>query len=191
MKHIIIFSGSFNPIHVGHLMLANYVAEFVNCDEVWLMVSPHNPLKDKVSLPDALLRYHWVEEVLKNNFKIKASGFELSMSQPSYTFATLVALQKTYPADRFSLLIGADNWLVFDQWKDYQQLINQFSIFIYPRLYAEIDQSKLPNSVKIISAPIIEVSSSMIRQSISEGKDVRFFLPAQVWTEIKRQGLYI
>lgn len=190
MKHIVVFSGSFNPIHVGHLLLANYVAAFTDCDEVWLMVSPHNPLKESSCLPDAALRFRWVQLALAHHPQIVASDFELSLPQPSYTLRTLDALQYAYPNDRFSLLIGADNWLVFDQWKDYKRLIDRYSLLIYPRVSASIDESSLPVSVKMLSAPLVDLSSTMIRHAIGAGKDMRFFVPLHVWNEIERLGLY-
>jgi nicotinate-nucleotide adenylyltransferase len=191
MKHIVVFPGSFNPIHVGHLILANHIAAFTPCDEVWLMVSPHNPLKELSRLPDAQLRYHWTQLALENHPKIIASDFELSLSQPSYTLRTLNALQQAHPDDRFSLLIGADNWLIFDQWKDYQQLIMHYSVLIYPRVHFEIKENTLPESVKIVPAPLVELSSTMIRKAIAEGKDMRFFVPSHVWHEIKQQRIYL
>jgi len=190
MKHVIVFPGSFNPIHVGHLILANYVASFTDCDEVWLMVSPHNPLKESSRLPDARLRYYWTQLALENHPKILASDFELSLSQPSYTLDMLNALEQVYPAIQFSLLIGADNWSIFDQWKNYQQLINRYSLLIYPRVNAAIDERTLPDSVKLLKAPLVDLSSTTIRKAIAEGKDMRFYVPSIVWHEIIQLGMY-
>ena len=190
MKHVIVFSGSFNPIHVGHLILANYVAAFTDCDEVWLMVSPHNPLKESSRLPDARLRYHWIQLALENHPKILASDFEFSLSQPSYTLDMLNALQQVYSNVRFSLLIGADNWSIFDQWKNYQQLIDRYSLLIYPRVNAIVDESKLPDSVKLLKAPLVDLSSTTIRTAIAEGKDMRFYVPSIVWHEINQLEMY-
>lgn len=185
MKHIILFPGSFNPIHSGHLILANYVSSFVDCDEVWLMVSPQNPLKKESSLMDATIRFRWVKMSLNNHPKIKASDYEFSLPQPTYTYATLQALKKDYPDVQFSLLIGADNWLVFDQWKDFDKIIAQEKILIYPRMQAPINITTLPQNVSLIHAPLIELSSSMIRQALHDGIDVRFFLPQVIYDEAK------
>ena len=190
MKNVVVFPGSFNPIHVGHLILANYVAAFTDCDEVWLMVSPHNPLKESSQLPDAQLRYHWTQLALEHHPKILASDFELSLSQPSYTLEMLDALQYIYPDVHFSLLIGADNWLVFEQWKNYQQLIDRYFLLIYPRVQASVDEKTLPDSVKLLQAPLVDLSSTLIRKAIAEGKDMRFYVPSLVWHEIKRIGMY-
>jgi len=185
MKHIILFPGSFNPIHAGHLMLANFIASFIDCDEVWLMVSPHNPLKEESTLADAALRLRWVTLALGNHPKIKASDYEFSLPQPTYTYFTLQSLQKDYPDARFSLLIGADNWLVFNKWRDFDKIIEQGSILIYPRPNAPIDEEMLPTHVTLVQAPIIEISSSMIRKALREDIDVQFFLPSAVYDEIK------
>ncbi|MGC9150317.1 MAG: nicotinate (nicotinamide) nucleotide adenylyltransferase [Microbacter sp.] len=186
MKHIILFPGSFNPVHAGHLILANYAASFIDCDEVWLMVSPHNPLKNESSLIDAALRFRWVKMALNNHPKIKATDYEFSLPQPTYTYSTLQSLQTAYPNIHFSLLIGADNWLVFNQWKEYRKIIGEIPLLIYPRPQAHIDETTLPPHVSLVQAPMIEISSSMIRQALQKGIDVQFFMPSTVYDEAKR-----
>lgn len=186
-----VFSGTFNPIHVGHLVLANYLCEFTDVEEVWLMVSPLNPLKEPNSALDSKLRYKMVKLAVDDDNRLAASDFEIHLPQPTYSIKTLTALRDSYPDREFSLLIGADNWLVFDQWKAYQQIIDEFPIWIYPRAGFDV---KIPNSmpsVKLLSAPLVEISSTFIRQSITAGHDMRRFVPEEVWKYIKNNSLYI
>ncbi len=185
-----VFSGTFNPIHVGHLVLANYLCEFTDIEEVWLMVSPLNPLKEPNTALDSKLRYEMVQLAVDDDTRLFASDFELHLPQPTYSIKTLTALLDSYPDREFSLLIGADNWLVFDQWKDYQRIINEFSIWIYPRAGFDVKIPDFMTSVKLLSAPLVEISSTFIRQSIAEGHDMRRFVPEDVWKYIKDSQLY-
>jgi len=200
MKSIGIFSGSFNPIHIGHLALANWLCEYVDLAEIWFLVTPQNPLKEKAELMDYSLRFHMVEKAIAGYPKFKVSDIECALPQPSYTIDTLRTLQKTYPAYLFHLIIGADSWDTINLWKDAQALINEFSILIYPRKnHAHIEDSqishnhrenipivncKLPH-IRQVDAPLIDISSSFIRTAIREGKDVRFFLPEAVRSDVR------
>lgn len=186
-----VFSGTFNPIHVGHLVLANYLCEFTDVDEVWLMVSPLNPLKEPNTALDSKLRYEMVQLAVDDDTRLFASDFELHLPQPTYSITTLTALRDSYPDREFSLLIGADNWLVFDQWKAYQQIIDEFPIWIYPRAGFEVKIPDFMPSVKLLSAPLVEISSTFIRQSITAGHDMRRFVPEEVWKYIRTNRLYI
>ena len=181
MKQVGIFSGSFNPIHVGHLALANYLCEFEQLDEVWFLVTPHNPLKERTSLMDDVLRFQFVKQATAGYAPFKASDFEFHLPQPSYTIDTLNALSKAYPSHQFHLIVGADNWLTFDKWKDYQTLIANYPIFVYPRHGYDLPTVSPYESVRFVGAPIIEISSTFIRESILAGKDVRFFLPPSIY----------
>jgi nicotinate-nucleotide adenylyltransferase len=187
--NIAIFSGSFNPIHIGHLILGNYVAEFTEIDEVWYLVSPHNPLKDKDLLLPENTRFTMTEEALSSYEYLRASNYEFSLPVPSYTINTLENLKVSYPEHTFYLLIGADNWVTFDKWKDYKKIIENFNILVYPRLGYNID-SDIPLNVKVLASPIIEISSTFIRESIIKGKNVRAFLPEKVFTYISKNNLY-
>ena len=180
-----IFGGSFNPIHIGHLALANFLCEYSDLDEVWFMVSPHNPLKEQQDLWDDNLRLTLVQKAIADYPSFKASDFEFHLPRPSYMIHTLKELQKTHPDREFELIIGADNWLVFPRWFHSEEIINNFQILIYPRLGYEIDTTTLPNSVRLIQTPIIEVSSTFIREAIQEGRDVRYFLHAEVYNHLK------
>ncbi len=171
-----IFSGSFNPVHIGHLALANYICEFENFDEVWFLVSPQSPLKNINDLYPEDQRLEWVKKAIRDYPKFKASDFEWNMPKPSYTIHTLRALREAFPGNIFHLLIGSDNWKIFDQWKDYQILLDEFNVLVYPRRGSENIVISHKN-VKACQAPMIDISSTFIRKAIKEGKDLRFFLP--------------
>ncbi len=181
MKQIGIFSGSFNPIHIGHLALANWISEFELLDEIWFLVTPLSPLKEREDLMDDNLRYKLVSLAINNYPKFKVSDFEFSLPQPTYSIDTLNALSKTYTDCQFHFIMGADNWALIECWKDYKSLIENYPILIYPRLGYEINISSAdyPN-VRLVNAPLIEISSSFIRKSLKEGKDIRFFLPEKI-----------
>lgn len=175
-----IFSGSFNPVHIGHLALANWLCEFAGLDEVWFVITPHNPLKDRNNLMDDRLRYELVEASIAGYPKFKASDFEFSLPQPTYTIDTLRALEKTYPDRQFHFIMGADNWALIRRWKESDRLIANYPILIYPRKGYEIHiPSDIP-SIRKVDAPLMEISSTFIRESLKAGKDVRFFLPEAI-----------
>lgn len=186
-----IFSGSFNPIHIGHLILANYITEFTELDEVWFLVSPHNPLKERSELTGQNERLKMVELATKGYAKLNASDFEFTLPKPSYTINTLEELNKVYPQHLFTLIIGADNWKIFHQWKDYEHIINNYNIVVYPRLNNNIEiPEKYSAKVKELNAPVIEISSTFIREAITEGKEIKAFLPENVYSYIKENNLY-
>ena len=190
-REIGIFSGSFNPIHNGHLIMANYMCEFTTLDEVWLIVTPHNPLKNRTDMLDEQVRLKMVELAVEKYDNIKASDVELHMKRPSFTINTLEKLSHEHPECNFSLIIGADNWSFFDKWKDYNKIIDNYKILIYPRHEVEvIIPESLQKTIKLVSAPIIEISSTFIRHSIKEGKNVRAFLPQEVYDYIENENLY-
>lgn len=186
-----IFSGSFNPIHIGHLILANYIVEFTDIDEVWFLVSPRNPLKQQSELLDEGRRLEMVELALEEYPKMKASDFEFSLPRPSYTVHTLDRLKEAYPQHAFNLIIGSDNWFVFENWKNYEQIIENYAIKIYPRLGHRISiQPRQRKSVEALDAPVVEISSTFIRGSIAEGKDIKAFLPEGIYEYINNNDLY-
>ncbi len=186
-----IFPGSFNPIHVGHLVLANYMREFTYLDEVWFVVSPQNPLKKVGSLIDDDIRLHMTQLALTDFENLSVSDIEFSLPRPSYTFNTLEKLSAIYPEKEFTLLIGSDNWTTFHKWKDNKLLLEKYSIIIYPRLGDNVTLSEsTPQSVQLVDAPVIEISSTFIRESIKNGKNIRAFLPAKVYDFIQENGLY-
>ena len=172
-----IFSGSFNPIHIGHPALANWICEFCDIDELWFLVSPQNPLKKSTDLIDEKKRLELVEASIKGYPKFKASDFEFSLPRPSYTIDTLRALKQKYPNHDFHMIMGADSWSNISKWKDYEAILSEFPVIVYPRKGYEIEIPDAYINIKKVDAPLIEISSTFIRQAIKEGKDIRFFLP--------------
>lgn len=190
-RKIGLFSGSFNPIHNGHLILANYMCEFTTLDEVWLIVTPHNPLKDRQDMLDEESRLKMAELAVDKFENIKASDVELHMMRPSFTINTLEKLSGDYPDYNFTLIIGADNWTYFSKWKDYETIIENYNILIYPRNnYAVTIPESLKDRVRLVNAPLIEISSTFIRQSIRDRKNIRAFLPPEVYDYIELNNLY-
>lgn len=175
-----IFGGSFNPIHIGHLAIANYLCEFQGLDELWFMVSPQNPLKSGNDLLGDRERLEFVQTAIKDYPKFCACDFEFHLPKPSYTIHTLDKLKSTYPERKFYLIIGADNWVQFDKWKEAPRILRENDLLIYPRKDFHIDKYTLPDNVHLIEAPLMEISSTFIRDSIRKGKDIRFFLPEPV-----------
>jgi nicotinate-nucleotide adenylyltransferase len=191
-QQIGIFSGSFNPVHAGHLILANYICEFTELDEVWFVVSPHNPFKEREDLLDDDMRLEMVRLALEKYDNMIASDVELHMPRPSYTIDTLARLTNEYPDKNFTLIIGSDNWKQFPKWKESQHLIKNYQVLVYPRLGEEVViPEELTGSIRLVEAPIVEISSTFIRESIRNGKNMRAFLPPKVYDFIVRNGIYI
>jgi nicotinate-nucleotide adenylyltransferase len=191
MKEIAIFSGSFNPIHAGHLMLASYMCEFTSVEEVWLVVSPHNPLKETGELLDDHLRLEMVHAAVAPYRKLKVSDVEFHLPRPSYTIDTLDYLTAQHPDTRFSLIIGGDNWNQLPLWKEYERLLKSYPMLIYPRPGEEVViPEALRESVQLVDAPLLEISSTFIRRSMREGKEMRAFLPEGAYELIVKNGWY-
>ena len=185
-----IFGGSFNPIHIGHLALANYLCEYGEVDEVWFLVSPQNPFKQQQHLLDDESRLRLVEASIAGYPHFRASNFEFTLPKPSYTVHTLERLSETYPERDFYLIIGGDNWAAFDRWKDPEKILANHHLLVYPRRGYEINKETLPDKVKAVDTPLLEVSSTFIRQCLSEGKDIRYFLHPAAYQLIKEEKLY-
>ncbi len=189
-KKIGLYFGSFNPIHIGHLILANYMQQFTDMEEVWLVVSPHNPFKKKESLLDDYQRLNLVNIALEDYPFLLSSNIEFSLPQPSYTIDTLAFLKEKYPEHQFSLIMGQDNLASLHKWKNADQLIQQVDIYIYPRL-GEYKEVKIPPSdYHLVDAPIIEISSTAIRKMILEKKNYRPYLSEGVYDYIFGSNLY-
>ena len=186
-----IFSGSFNPIHIGHVILGNYITEFTDIDEVWFLVTPQSPFKKDTELLGEQARLEMVQLALEKYGKLKASDFEFSMPRPSYTVDTLDRLQQEYPKHRFTLIIGGDNWVVFEKWFEYERILQNYKLKVYPRLgYRITIPAKQRGKVEALDSPIVEISSTFIREGIKSGKNMRPFLSEAVSEYINEKGLY-
>lgn len=188
--HIGLFFGSFNPIHIGHLAIANYLVEFAPIDRVWFVISPHNPLKDKKSL---LADYHRLELVRLaiNDFsKFEACDIEFKMPQPSYTIDTLARLTEKFPQHEFSLIMGTDGLETFNKWKNYQIIIQSFHRWVYPRPGNDLTNLPYFENATLVHAPQIDISSTFIRRSIAAGLDIRYFMHPAVSDYIDQMNFY-
>ncbi|OWY20091.1 nicotinate-nucleotide adenylyltransferase [Sphingobacteriales bacterium UPWRP_1] len=183
-KHIGLLFGSFNPIHIGHLIIAETIANSNGISEVWLIVSPQNPLKDKKSLLNQYDRLHLVTLATENNPLLKASNIEFALPKPSYTINTLTYLQEKYPEHQFSLIVGEDNMEHFHKWHNYEAILKYYTLLVYPRPnYPPTQYLSLPN-VQRLQVPVIEISSTYIRQLLKAGKSIRYLVPDKVYDYI-------
>ena len=185
-----LFFGSFNPIHIGHLALAEYMLEFTELDRIWFVVSPHNPLKSKDSLLADHHRLEMVHLATHDDNRFRVSDIEFRMPQPSYTIDTLSYLEEKYPEHKFSLILGTDNLDTFHKWKNADLIIKKYHRYIYPRFEGSQDKTRSHENITIVDAPRIEISSSFIRQSIKDGKSVRYFMPEKVFEYVDRMNFY-
>lgn len=190
-KKIGLYFGSFNPVHLGHVNIAQYLIDNQYVDEVWFVVSPHNPLKEDTELVDENIRLKMVELAIQNHPQLKVSDLEFSLPKPSYTINSLHAFSEKYPENKFYLLIGSDNVLIFDQWKDYQKILEEYPVLVYPRKNFDVSHllSKYPQ-MKFLSTPYYDISSSAIRQALKEQKDVGKWLHPAVYQFIIENKLY-
>jgi nicotinate-nucleotide adenylyltransferase len=186
-----LFFGSFNPIHIGHLALANYIVENSALQQIWFVVSPQNPFKDKKSLLNENLRYDLVYETIKNDERFGVSNIEFSMPKPSYTSNTLVAFAEKFPLHQFSIIMGEDNLQSLHKWKNADFIQNNYSIYVYPRLNVKVENLIQNQNIIHVNAPIIEISSSMIREGIQKGKKYNHLIPLPAWEIIEKNGYYL
>lgn len=189
-KEIGLFFGSFNPIHVGHMVLANFMVEFTPMQELWFVVSPQNPFKERSGLLSEVDRYDMVDDAIGKDPRFRVSNIEFTLPKPSYTIDTLAVLKDQYPNYEFSLIMGADNITHLHKWKNAERLVDQHKIYVYPRPNAEPGIFQNHSNIIEVPAPQIEISSSFIRNQIKANKDVRWFLPNTVWQTIDQAGFY-
>jgi nicotinate-nucleotide adenylyltransferase len=185
-----LFFGSFNPIHIGHLALAEYMLEFTELERIWFVVSPHNPLKSKDSLLADHHRLEMVHLAVHDDNRFRVSDIEFRMPQPSYTIDTLSYLEEKYPEHKFSLILGTDNLSSFHKWKNADLIIQKYHRYIYPRYEEAAENPGSQLNTTLVNAPRIEISSSFIRQAIKEGKSVRYFMPEKVYEYVDRMNFY-
>jgi nicotinate-nucleotide adenylyltransferase len=185
-----LFFGSFNPIHIGHLVIANYMAQFTDLEKVWLVISPHNPLKNKSTLLSEVHRLALVRRALEDNSKLKACTIEFKLPQPSYTITTLLHLEEKYPSHEFALIMGSDNLSTLHKWKNYEAILKNYEIYVYPRPGFDIADYASLGKIKVTAAPVMEISSTFIRQAIADKKDVRYLLSENVYEYVKEMNFY-
>ena len=182
-----LFGGSFNPIHVGHIALARELRRLAGLDEVWLMVSPQNPLKQgRDDLLDDRLRYQMARIALYGEEGIRASDYELHLPRPSYTWHTLQRLHEDYPQHTFILLIGGDNWERFPQWYRADDIVSRYHIVVYPRRGSLIDRTALPPTVTVVDTPLLDISSTEIRQRVRQGQSIKNSVPEAIAPLVRR-----
>lgn len=188
----LIYSGSFNPIHTGHALLASWVCQFCpEVEELWLTVTPRNPLKNEhTGITDAH-RLHMASLTARPLTHVSVSDFEFTLPVPSYTYSTLCAMSRRWTDRQFKILIGSDNWLIFDKWKNHDKIISEFGVYIYPRPGYPVHEGTLPTGVRFLAeAPQTDISSTFIREGLRNNRDMNYFMPESVYEYVKQQGLY-
>lgn len=187
-----LFFGSFNPIHIGHLVIANHLVEHSDLDQVWFVVTPHNPFKKKSSLLDNHQRLEMVYRATKDYPKLKPSDIEFNLTQPNYTINTLVHLQEKYADYEFALIMGEDNLKGFHKWKNFKLILDDHHIYVYPRMSKGPTETPFKGHKKIhkVEAPIMELSSTFIRKAIKDGKNIQPMLPEHVWEYLDEMNFY-
>lgn len=196
MAKVGLYFGSFNPIHIGHMAIAGYITEFTDLDQVWFVVSPHNPLKHKETLLPDHHRLYMVQLAIGDDPKLKASDIEFKLPVPSYTIDTLAYMEEKYPQHEFCLVMGEDNLNTLHKWKNAERLFSKYPVYVYPRPGTQgISSRRLGKIIAIaritrVKAPLMEISGTFIRNSIRSGKNVSGFLPAPVWKYIQEMHFY-
>lgn len=185
-----LYFGTYNPIHVGHLAIANYLVEFSEIDQLWFVVSPQSPFKTNKKLLDNYQRLEMINRAIDGDRRFRASSIEFKLPIPSYTIDTLTYLKEEYPSHDFYLIMGADNLLYIDKWKNTELILSDNKILVYPRPGIDETALKKHPNIQFINAPVMEISASFIRKSIAEGKDVRHFIPYKAWQYLDEMNFY-
>ena len=185
-----LFFGSFNPVHNGHLIIANYIREHTALDRVWLVVSPQNPFKQKQAMQNEYDRLHLIKLAIEDNIHLRASDIEFKLPKPSYTIDTLTHLKEKYPDTEFSLIMGSDNLATLDKWKNHEFLLAHYDIYVYKRKDFEQNPYSGSSSIHFLDVPLLDISATFIREEIKQGYSVQFFLPEKVWEYVRDYNMY-
>jgi len=186
-----LYFGSYNPIHIGHLAIANYMVEFTDIDQLWFVVSPQNPFKKKENLLADYHRLELVNRAIENDERFRASNIEFNLPKPSYTIDTLTYLQERFPDYSFVILMGADNLESFPKWKNFEMIVENYGVVVYPRPGFEMSKVPVHKNITVAEGvPLMEISSSFIRNTIKEGKDIRHFMPQKSWEYLDEMNFY-
>jgi len=185
-----LFFGSFNPIHIGHLIIANIMAENTDLKKVWFVVSPQNPLKPSKGLLHEFDRYDMVKAAISDHYKLEASDVELNLPKPSYTIFTLTHLAELHPDKEFRVILGEDNLQNFTQWKNYQQILDHYGLYVYPRPHVTKSDLTRHANVKMVEAPLLDISATYIRNCIKNNKSIRYLVPEMVENMIRKKQFY-
>lgn len=186
-----LFFGSFNPIHIGHMIIANTMLEYTDLENIWFVVSPQNPFKKSASLLHEFDRLDMVRLSIAYNYKIKVSDVEFHMPKPNYTIDTLIYLQDKNPKDEFVLIIGEDNLAQFPKWKNYEKILEYFSLYVYPRPKSEKSEIKDHLKVRMVEAPLLDISATFIRNAVKQGKSIQYLVTSEVETFIREKKFYL
>ncbi|MBP7821881.1 MAG: nicotinate-nucleotide adenylyltransferase [Saprospiraceae bacterium] len=190
MKKIGLFFGSFNPIHIGHLIIANFMATQTDLNEVWFVVSPHNPLKPKATLARDRERLHMVQLAIESNHHLKVSDVEFYLPKPSYTIDTLAHLKEKYPNYKFILIMGGDNLATINKWKNYELILQNYPIYVYKRPTYDISAYANHPSVSVFDVPLMEISATYIRNCIAANKSIQYLVPDEIFHYISGSNMY-
>ena len=185
-----LFFGSFNPVHVGHMIIANFMAHHTELDRVWMVVSPHNPLKKKSSLANDYERLHLVNLAIGDNTSLQSSNIEFKLPKPSYTIDTLIYLSEKYPQHEFVLIMGGDNLATLHKWKNYEVILRDYEVYVYKRPKYDLGIFEHHDKVSLFEVPLMEISSSFIRKSIKQDKSIQYLVPDVVYQYLLDSSLY-
>ena len=185
-----LYFGTYNPIHIGHLAIANYMVEYAGLDQLWFVVSPHSPFKNKKNLLDDYQRLEMVNRAIDGDDRLRASNIEFRMPQPSYTIDTLTYLKGEHPDSDFYLIMGSDNLEHFHKWKNADLIMQDYQLIVYPRPGFDREAFEAKPMIQIVEAPMMEISASFIRQAIADGHDIRHFIPAKAYQYLDEMNFY-